>query len=614
MAVQIDKVRERLQKQREELGKLQARQANMQEHAKAEGALQKVLEQRERKPGIFGTIAELGKVDAKYALAMEIAAGPRLKTIVVEDEKVAADMIKFLKAGRYGHATFLPLSKIREPEPGEAKKLAKSKGVVGLALDLIDFDPRFKKAFEYVYANTIVIDDIDVARRLGIGKAKMVTLDGDIVETSGLMTGGFRKARPSMGFSQKELDSSMESIGEEMEELGQSLSALENRRKEVEENITKLRQEKAELEGEIIRTEKSLHLGPTDLEQTLSKKEALQGEITKLDKEIEKLGNTVAEKNRLLAQNRIEKQSLRAKTAQLRDPKLLAELATFEEKRNQMLQDLATAENEIKNKELQVHDIHVPESEKISKILKQISKEEDDFRTEIEYLEKEKKEKEEQLKKKEAAAKDFQAKWRALFEKRNRLGDEINALELQASRKADESRKFEIQENTLTLQHAEIAGELAGLQQEFSQYEGVQLFESKSEEQLRSDIAKFEKLKADIGSVNMRALEVYDQVEKEYTSLLGKKDTLFREKEDVIGLMNEIEGKKKELFMNQFNIVNRNFKHIFTSLSTKGEARLELEVPQSPFEGGVDVQVNIEAGKISAEVFRQSPVYHHLPQ
>jgi len=120
-----------------------------------------------------------GVADSKYSLALEIAASQKINSIVVEDDRVASDCIKVLKRNKFGIASFLPLNKIRPvPVKKEVKDLAKSKGVFGLAVDLIDFDPKFRDVFSYVFGNTLIIDSIDTARQIGIGAARMVSLDG----------------------------------------------------------------------------------------------------------------------------------------------------------------------------------------------------------------------------------------------------------------------------------------------------------------------------------------------------------------------------------------------------------------------------------------------------
>jgi chromosome segregation protein len=100
-----------------------------------------------------------------------------------------------------------------------------------------------------------------------------------------------------------------------------------------------------------------------------------------------------------------------------------------------------------------------------------------------------------------------------------------------------------------------------------------------------------------VGSVNMRALEIYDAVEKEYNSLREKKDKLGLEKNDVFAMINEIEGKKKELFVGCLKHVESNFKQIFSEMSQKGEASLELENEENPFDGGLLIKVKLTGTK-----------------
>ena len=594
LAVQIDKAREEQTTARENLATLEARSASIKETSKLDLAMKKVLELKQNNEGIHGTLFELGQVDPKYATALETAAGNRIKSIVVENDKVATHLIKYLKTNKLGTATFLPLQNMRPKETvSEVKKLANAKGVVGLATDLINFEPKFKKAFAHIFSNTLIIDSIDGARRLGVGKAKMVTIDGDVAERSGAMSGGFHKKRQGLKFNEKEIDSSVEEAEEKLEQNSNTVQVLEKRRRENEDEISGLRQLKGSLEGEIIKAEKSLHLDSSDLDVSKEKKEELKQQAKKIQEKKTALEESIEEKNKHITENRQKRQDMKSKIAELRDPKLLAELATFEEKRNELLEQVGHVDATLSNIENQMTEMHTPEIEKATTRLNLLTKEQEEFRTEKEYLGKEIQEQEESLQKKESSAKEFSKKYRALFEQRNEIDKEISTLENRANNKTDESRKVEIKENTLTLKHAEAASELAGLQQEFSQYEGVQLVENKTEEQLKYEINKFEKMKTDIGSVNMRALEIYSQVEKEYTALLDKKDTLFNEREDVLKMMEEIEGKKRELFMKHFDIVNNTFKDIFARLSTKGEANLELENKENPFEGGVDVRVRM---------------------
>ena len=144
-------------------------------------------------PKVYGTIADLAEADPKYALALEVAAGPKIKAIVVEDDATAAKCIELLRNHKLGTAIFLPLNKLRKVKiDEEAAKIAKQ--TEGLALQLVKFDRKFENAFRYVFGSTVVVSNLEEARKIGIGRVKMVTLQGDLLERSGAMIGGYRKA------------------------------------------------------------------------------------------------------------------------------------------------------------------------------------------------------------------------------------------------------------------------------------------------------------------------------------------------------------------------------------------------------------------------------------
>jgi len=207
------------------------------------------------------------------------------------------------------------------------------------------------------------------------------------------------------------------------------------------------------------------------------------------------------------------------------------------------------------------------------------------------------KEKNYKLKKKEEAAQDFNAKYKGLFRKQSDIDQEIQKNLGTMNNRQDDSRKVEVRVNTLSLKLAELQSILSGLNLDFQQYEGIKLDLSKNEDQFKYEIRKFENMREQIGSVNMRALEIYEEVEKQYNTLVEKKDMLGKEKEDVLKMMNEIESKKKDLFMKIFDVVNETFKKFFSMLTTKGDANLIIENEENPFEAGVRINVKITGSK-----------------
>lgn len=594
--VKLDELRTKLIRDNEELSKLTARSETIKEIATGNIAVKKILEQKNKLNGVYGTIAELGNVSTKYSLALEVAAGPRLRSIVVDNDATAAKCIKYLKDNKFGVAMFIPLNKIKPVEiKNEIEEIKSTNGVHDLAINLVSFDNKFRKAFSYVFGNSLVVDDINVARRIGIGKAKMVTLDGDFTELSGAMHGGFRQ-RKGLGFQEKEIKGGIFEFEKSVGELRKEINNLDNERKKNEDNINKFRKEKHELEGEIIKLEKSLHLEDSDLEISKQRKKEYSENRKEIDKKIKDVQKNISLSNSELINLQQEKNNLKEKITQLRNPEVLAELNTFEQRKKEILEEVNNLNLEIRGIDVQINDILSRDKENISGILKQHEKEDEKFKNELNELKKKIKEQEKELEIKEDEEKKFYSKFRGLFDEREQIEKEIKKNEDKTSAKNDSMRKFELRLNTATINNASIKAALAGLYEEFKRYENVKILK-KPEEELKKEINEFEKMVEKIGNVNLRALEIYETVEKEYNELLRKKETLIEEKEDVFNMMNEIEQKKGGLFTKTFDVINDNFKRIFSLLTTKGEAFLELENKEKPFEDGLRIKVRLTGNK-----------------
>jgi chromosome segregation protein len=188
-------VTEQRDRQRQ-LDRLEAR-THAQQEAQGTHATQVIL--NAKLPGVCGLVAQLGQVEKPYQVALETAAGGRLGQIVVEDDRVAAQGIELLKRERAGRATFLPLNKIRAPGMQSLGQLRQARGFVDYAVKLVDCEPRYRPIFAYVFGSTAVFEDLATARSL-LGKSRIVTLEGELLETSGALSGGSRAGRSTLHF------------------------------------------------------------------------------------------------------------------------------------------------------------------------------------------------------------------------------------------------------------------------------------------------------------------------------------------------------------------------------------------------------------------------------
>ncbi|MEM4755906.1 MAG: chromosome segregation SMC family protein, partial [Candidatus Woesearchaeota archaeon] len=595
-AAQLKASRQKLMALQDHITELRAKTAVLSEKAMGDLAIQKILENKKTLGGVHGAVYELGHVKTKYSLALEVAAGPRIKSIVVDDEKVAAAAIELLRKNKWGIATFLPLTKIKPPEKMQVDTFLSVQGVHGKAVDLIAFDKKYKRVFEYVFGDTLVVDNLEVVKRIGVGTVRMVTLAGDLSELSGAMIGGYRQQGKSFSFKEKEVTEALEQAEEALEQEQKNLQQLEKKRADYEAAIEKLRAQKAELEGEIIKMEKALHLEPQELDLSTSMKEQYQDQLRRADKKLMELQLAISGVNSKLLQLKQKRQAVKDKVAALRDPAKLAELNAFEQRRKELYESLLKLEHETRNQEMQLETILKKEKENIDKVMKQTSKEQESFKSEITALDKEIAQKKKELAEKEEKEKSFYEQFKALFKKRNALSDELQSLEIKVISNEEKMRDLEQKTNMLELALTKTQTELTLLQQEYKQYEGIPLSE-KADSTLKREIAEFEKMVADIGSVNLKAIELYQDLEREYTLLVQKKEKLQEERTDVLSLMQEIETKKKDAFLQTFTVINEHFKKMFENLSYKGQAYLELENPDDPLSAGLGIKVKIGTAK-----------------
>ncbi|MEK6853132.1 MAG: chromosome segregation protein SMC [Nanoarchaeota archaeon] len=598
-ASQLGNARRKMVELQAKQAQLNAKTLSYQANLATDLALRSILDNRKKfKGGVHGTIAELGQADKKYARALEASAGARMNNIVVEDDKTAADCIAYLKENKLGSASFIPLNKIKYHDlTAEDQAVLKKPGVHDFAFNLITFKPQFKKAFAYVFGKTAIVEDLDAVRKIGVGTARMVTLDGSLAEESGVMRGGFFAKRISAGFKEKDTLDELELSEKELGEWQGVLVNVEQKREANLQEISALRTGKAELEAEMIKLEKTLHLSSQDLDASADLNKELRGRLQKVDDSLAAVQKNVSSINKELADLKTSKQELRSEVSQLRDPRLLAQLSAFEDSRQKCREDILRSESDLKNMLLQAEQVIAPEKEKIKEILKQHDKEEQRFTAEINRLSSSIKTKERELEVKEKESKEFYSTYKELFVIREKLSADAGKAENEIESFRDKMREHEREINLVSLKNAEVKAKLAGLQEEFGRYNGAKIFPNKTAEELKHEIAKFEVMLGQMSAVNMKALEVYEQVELEFNKLIEKKDSLGKEKTDVLTLMNEIESKKKEHFMKTFSKADDNFQKIFSSLFTKGKAYLELENFNSPFEGGLSVKVKLTGNR-----------------
>ncbi len=543
--------------------------------------------------GVHAPLAQLGTVDKEYAVAMEVAFGGRMAHVVVDDEHVASVAIELLKSSNAGRATFIPLNKIKKAP--SRLQLPKDKGVIDFAINLVDFDEEYIDAFFYAVGDTIVVEDIECAKKL-IGKYRMVTLQGDLLEKSGSMTGGTR-LRTGLSFSQND-DEELNKFKDRLKEMEQKLGSLENKKSSLEakledvrtkysDSMTEFSKSKVELDSMNKNYENSetiLNEKADFIKITSPKIEELNKKLDKLEEQNVKIYDDMA-----ICQEQIEEVEKLINDKDLKDLKEKTEGVEAEIKRLQTkLMGADNDKNEL-NRQIAFHQnlIETKEEEITSIEHNNVKLEEDKTRYKNDIIELNKKMEElhEQIV-------QIEEKLGKLLKERDEINADLIELEKQKhirvadiERIAEQIESFKARRRELEPQLETAKKDLEDAGEDINKLEPVEI----SIEEITSKIKRLENRMAELGDVNMRALSAYEEVLARQSELKEQIETLSKERKEILDRMQGYEQLKKETFMKTYNHINENFKEVFHQLS-EGEGELKLECPEDPLSGGLTIE------------------------
>ena len=228
--------------------------------------------------------------------------------------------------------------------------------------------------------------------------------------------------------------------------------------------------------------------------------------------------------------------------------------------------------------------------------LKQLSRDEGDLKEDIGIIQDQIKQKQEILDKKRKQDEELNKKFKKLVSQRDELQSKIRQGDSDLSLKQNLIYNLEQDMNDFKIEKARIGAEIENLQNEISEFKGIQIIKA-TKESLIHKLNRTQEILIKIGSVNLRSLEVYDDIKKEYDVVKEKVDVLANEKQGILKIIHEIDIKKKKAFLGTLNELNEIFSRNFSQLSTKGQVSLELENKKDPFEGGVNILVKTGHGK-----------------
>ena len=543
--------------------------------------------------GVHAPLVKLGTVDKEYSVAMEVAFGGRMAHIVVDDEHVAGVAIELLKSSNAGRATFIPLNKIKQAPT--RLQLPKDKGVIDFAINLVDFDDEYIDAFYYAVGDTIVVEDLESAKRL-IGKYRMVTLQGELLEKSGSMTGGTR-LRTGLSFSQND-DEELNKFKDRLKDMEQKLASLENKKSSLETKLEDVRGKYSDALSEFSKSKVELdnmNQNYANSENILKEKAdfiaSAEPKIVELNNKLDKLEekNVKIYDDMTVCQEQIEEVEKLINDKDLKDLKEKTEGVETEIKRLQT--KLMTAENDKNelNRQISFHDnlIETKNEEIVNIEHNNVKLEEDKKRYKNDIVELNKK-----METLHEQIVQIEEKLGKLLKERDEINAELIELEKQKhikladiDRIAEQIESFKARRRELEPQLESARKDLEDAGEDVAKLEPIEI----SIEEITSKIQRLEKRMAELGDVNMRALAAYDEVLARQSELKEQIETLSKERKEILERMQGYEQLKKETFMKTYNHINENFKEVFHQLS-EGEGELKLEYPDDPLSGGMTIE------------------------
>ena len=567
-----------------------------------------ILREKQRNPrlsGICGAVGELAEAPEEYALAIEIALGASVQDIIAETEEVASAAIELLKASKEGRATFLPLTAVKPRDlGGKRQALLSEKGVIGVAKDVITYDPKYENAFANLLGGVLITDSLDTAVRISRKYGynyKLVTVAGEVINPGGSMTGGSVANRGSGIFNR----------GREIEKLTKSVAADSAEDKRISGGIDALNAKKQATDEEIDKTRKKIQdlmLQHNNSKNTLenaqaeiARQQAARAELAAEDADVMA---RIIEKNRetrearetlskadsviLTLKNGLEsRQSAISDSRQAREAvsneltELKISISSLEAALNLSMDGMGRAGDEITVLEREnAADEEAIEANRVreagqDEAIRAAENEIALLELQIEDCLAKNRQNDETLQTLAEALESLDGDKTAGSEALSRLSAEKARLEMRAEQTEEDVRRLYDtmwDEYKVTYQSA----------LEVKRLEMGQERLSREERRLKNALR-------DLGDVNVGAIEEYKTIKQRFDFLNLQRSDIIQAEDKLKGIIAELTELMETRFSEQFGIISRNFGEVFTEMFGGGRAYLKLTDENDVLESGIEI-------------------------
>ena len=549
------------------------------------------MECKEQNSGILGVVADIVKTEKKYEIAIETALGGTIQNIVTDNEETAKKMIAYLKKNQYGRATFLPLSAV-SGKNNRRDNLERESGFIGYANELVKVDLQYKGLADYLLGRCVVVDNIDNALHLNKAHGyslKIVTLEGELLNPGGSMTGGaFRNSSNLLGRRREieELEKVVSStekvifslsadidrlgglINEATDKIAKNTEIIQNKKlakntleinynqladkkNEIQSVYENNKREEKEIESQLKDIRAELESSNKELEKIENDNELNTKEISDATERLNDLKNKLEEKNKIAESIHIEYSQIAQKSqfAEESVKRILREINRLKDGISDLEDSKEESQTEIAVRSSQI--------EEITDTIKTATAEIESYSSELTDLKSRKEE--------------GQATLKGFFKTREECQNNLVTLEKEQFRLSQNKEKLENNRDSKI--------EYMWNEYELTLSEATQL----KDDEL-SDASEIKKIVTDtkneirkLGDVNVNAIEDYKEVAERYEFLKNQHDDLVSARDKLITVIEELDKNMREQFTTKFEEIKIEFDKVFRQLFGGGKGTIELD-------------------------------------
>jgi chromosome segregation protein len=570
-------------------------------------SVKNVLLQARRSPdsGVRGVVASLIRVPEQLERALDMALGSALQNIVVDREEDAKRMIDYLRVNRLGRATFLPLSAVRgRTLDVSERRLLTMPGCLGLASELIQYDPVYRGVVDNLLGRTVVAKDLDAGiaiMRAGHHAFRLVTLEGDVMNPGGSMTGGSVQSRmTSLLTREREVDAHKARIAQldkEIASLREAVEALEAERTDLKRARGLLFEQLHQQEIAVAREEAHLAAAQAELNAHLKRAKAAEEERERLNEQLrdveaslqgmdgreggeEREGSLkreqIASLQKALASSRAATAGLRSQVVD-RSVKLAAQ--------SRGLDALKADRDRMKNERGDLKKLLSGSEAEKNACEARLSGDRDALNSSEATLAEAKQSLDE-------ARQDFDGRDRARTGAQKaleKLMDESDRLRVEAEELSDKCHRAEMQKSRVEADWKQLTDRI--WEDYELTYEGAGTFRDENFKLGEADrrLAEIRARIREMGSVNVSAVDEYRETKTRHDELSAQREDLLKAEADLGGIIQDLKARMEKQFVEQFDFLNRFFQQTFVKLFGGGRANLRLEDPSDPLNCDIEV-------------------------